>query len=278
MTLPSTKAPTDSAATRNGDHPIRARPAGFIADTASIAGRAVRAVPREPEAFIPALVVPIFFFIVNVGSLDRVTDTLPGFDFKAFYLPVGFVFAVTGVSRASALVTDIQSGYLDRLLVTPIHRLSLLLGLMVADIALVTALTIPVLLLGLALGVRFETGFIGAVGVVLLSGLWGLAFTGFPYAIALKTGNPAAVNSSFILFFPFAFLTTAFVPKEALEGWLATVSTYNPVTYLLAGQRALVSDGWAWTTIGGALLAVVGVGVVSMTLAFLALRGRVARG
>jgi len=257
---------------------VHARPAGFAADTASIALRAVRAIPREPEAVIPALIVPIFFFIVNIGSLSNVTEQIPGFDFKAFYLPVGFVFAVTGVSRASSLVTDIQTGYFDRLLVTPIRRLSLLLGLMVADIVLVVALTLPVLVLGIAVGVRFETGPLGVLVLIAMSGLWGLAFTGFPYAIALKTGNPAAVNSSFILFFPFAFLTTAFVPKEALQGWLATVATFNPVTYLLAGMRALVIDGWAWRTIAGGFLAIVGVSLVSMTLAFLALRGRVARG
>lgn len=257
---------------------LHARPAGFFADTASVAGRALRAIPREPEAFVPALIVPIFFYVVNIGALTDVTQQLPGFDFKAFYLPVGFVFAVTGISRASALVTDIQTGYLDRLLVTPIRRLSLLLGLMVADFALVVALTVPVLVLGLAIGVRFETGASGVALLIFMSGLWGLAFTGFPYAIALKTGNPAAVNSSFILFFPFAFLTTFIVPEQALEGWFAAIAKWNPVTYLLAGMRALVIDGWEWSTIAGGFLAIVALGVVSMTLAFLALRGRVARG
>ena len=257
---------------------IKPRPAGFRADTMSVALRAVRAIPREPEAVIPALVVPIFFFVVNIGALENVTQTIPGFDFKAFYLPMGFVFAVTGVSRASALVTDIQNGYFDRLLVTPIRRISLLLGLMVADIVLVVSLTVPVLALGFLVGVRFETGPLGIVALVALSGLWGLVFTGFPYAIALKTGNPAAVNSSFILFFPFAFLTTALVPMEELSGWLKTVATYNPVTYLLAGMRSLVIEGWRWRTIGGALLAIAGVGALSMSLALLALRGRVARG
>ncbi len=76
--------------------------------------------------------------------------------------------------------------------------------------------------------------------------MWGLAFAGFPYAIALKTGNPAAVNSSFILFFPFAFLTTSFLPQEALTGWLETIATYNPVTYVLEGLRSLITVGWEW--------------------------------
>jgi ABC-2 type transport system permease protein len=149
---------------------------------------------------------------------------------------------------------------------------------MVADLVVVMALTVPVLVLGFAYGVRFETGVLGVLAFILLSVLWGVVFTGFPYAIALKTGNPGAVASSFILFFPFAFLTTSFLPKQALSGWLSAVATVNPVTYLLEGLRALVSDGWVWSDLGAAVLAVAGVGVVSMSLALATLRGRVKRG
>lgn len=258
--------------------PIRARRAGFASDMIAVAGRAVRSIPREPESVIPALVVPVFFFVVNIGSLQDVTEGLaPGFDFKAFQLPVAIIFAVTGVSRASTLVTDIQDGYFDRLIITPVSRSALLLGLMVADFVLVVALSIPVVLLGLAVGVRFESGLLGMVVFILMAGIWGVVFTGFPYAIALKTGNPAAVNASFILFFPFAFLTTSFVPQEALTGWLSTIADYNPVTYLLAGLRSLVFVGWDTEALLKGLGAVALVGVVSQSLALAALRGRVAR-
>src|SRR5438270_868255 len=136
---------------------VRARHAGFLSDLRAVAGRAVREIPREPEAVIPAIVVPVFFFIVNIGALEKLAERGTGINFKAFQLPVAIVFAVTGVSRASSLVTDIQDGYFDRLLLTPIRRSALLLGLMVADFVLVVALSVPVLLLGLLVGVRFET-------------------------------------------------------------------------------------------------------------------------
>jgi ABC-2 type transport system permease protein len=257
---------------------VRARPAGFLSDLRTVATRALRAVPREPESIIPALIVPLFFYVVNVGALSKVSENAYGLDFAAFQLPVAIVFAVTGISRASTLVTDIQGGYFDRLCVTPIRRLALLLGLMVADIAVVIALCIPVLLLGFLYGVRFETGPLGVLVFLLIAGAWGLVFTGFPYAIALKTGNPAAVNSSFILFFPVAFLTTAFQPEQALSGWLKTVAGYNPVTYLLSGLRSLVSEGWDGTELLKAAVAIAAVGAVSISLALAALRGRVRRG
>lgn len=256
-----------------------ARRAGFLADVFTLGRRAIILMGRDLEGVVPAIVVPLFFFVVNVGSLqDQTERAFPGLNFKAFQLPVAIVFAVTGISRAPNLVIDIQQGYFDRLMVTPIRRSALLLGLMMADLILVMALSVPVVLLGIVVGVHFATGVAGMVAFVVVGGLWGLAYTGFPYAIALKTGSPAAVNSSFILFFPFAFLTTTFAPKEALTGWLSTVADYNPVTYLLVGLRSLVSEGWDAGALGQALAAIIGVGLVSQALAMAALRGRVASG
>jgi ABC-2 type transport system permease protein len=199
----------------------------------------------------------------------------PGFDFKAFQLPVSIIFAVTGISRAGSLVIDVQDGYLDRLLLTPVSRSTLLLGLMVADLAVITLMCVPVVILGAVLGVWFETGVLGMLAFLLIGISWGIAFTGFPYAIALKTGNPIAVNNAFLLFFPFAFLTTAYVPQEQMTGWLATMADWNPVTYLLAGMRALLMTGWDGAAILQAFLASGVMAAISFTLAFTALRGRV---
>jgi ABC-2 type transport system permease protein len=262
---------------------LHARKVGFLGDVVSVAIRALRSIPRDPEVIIPALIIPVFFYFVNVGALSKLTGgggagVGEGFDYKAFQIPTAILFAVTGISRANTVVTDIQTGYLDRLLMTPVNRLALLVGMMVADFVLVAALTIPVIVLGLITGVSFATGVVGAVVFVLIAAVWGLVFAGFPYAIALKTGNPAAVNTSFVIFFPFMFLTTAFVPKGALSGWLSGAADANPVTYLLEALRSLVMTGWDGAAIGKGLAATAGVGVVTMGLALLALRGRVARG
>ena len=271
----TTEATVPAPATDPHAGDVIARHAGFGRDLVSVAIRALRQIPREPEAVIPALIIPVFFFVVNVGSLSNVAQAAGITDFRAFQLPVAIIFAVTGVSRASALVTDINDGYFDRLLLTPLSRPALLLGLMVADFALVIALSIPVLILGAIVGVSFSTGIPGALLFLLLAGLWGLAFTGFPYAIALKTGNPAAVNSSFLLFFPFLFLTSSYVPRDQLSGWLDTVAGWNPVTYMLEGMRSLALSGWHWDDLGKAFLALLVVFLVSFGLCFAALRSRI---
>jgi ABC-2 type transport system permease protein len=273
MSVADVVAPTTSTGV------LRARPAGFAHDVSSIAGRALRAVPRDLEAVIPPVFISLFFFIVNVSTLKNLTQSqAPGFDYTAFQMPTAILLGVTGVSRAPSLVLDIQNGYLDRLLMTPIRRLAILLGHMVADVTVAVCLTLPIVALGFAMGVRFETGALGFLAFIAMAALWSLAFAGFGYAIALKTGNPAAVNSSFLLFFPFLFLTSSYVPRSQLSGWLDRVAGFNPVTYLLEALRSLVSQGWEWTDLAKALLAIAILGSVSMSLCFAALRGRIKRG
>ncbi len=256
---------------------IRARPAGFFADVVTIAGRALRAVPKDLPAVIPPVLIAFFFFVVNIATLERLTEgNISGFDYTAFQMPTAILLGVTGVSRAPALVLDVQNGYLDRLLLTPIRRGAILLGHMAADVAIAAALTIPIIVLGFILGVRFEAGIAGLVLFVVLSAVWSLAFAGFGYAVALKTGNPAAVNSMFLLFFPFLFLTTSYVPRSQLSGWLDTVASFNPVTYLLDGLRSLALEGWNGAALAKAIIAIAAIGALSMSMCFAALRGRVA--
>jgi ABC-2 type transport system permease protein len=258
---------------------IEARPAGFWADLWSVALRSLRALPREPELLIPSLIFPVFFFAVNIGTLQDFTQRgIPGLDYRAFQLPTAIIFAVTGVSRAHAVVTDIQSGYFDRLLMSPVRRLPLVLGMMAADFVQIIILSVPVILLGMLVGVRFETGLLGLLLFLLISGFWGLAFTGFSYAMALKTASAGMVNTTFMLFLPFVFLTTATLPLEALTGWMAAIARFNPMTYLLAGLRSLLYGGWQPALLMQAAGAILLVGVVSIGLALAALRGRVTRG
>lgn len=255
--------------------PIRARENGFLRDVRSVAGRALRQIPREPASVVPAVLVPAFFYTVNLGALENLARGAPGFSYKAFLIPMAIAFAVTGMSRAPTLVTDIQGGYFDRLCISPVRRIALLLGLMVADMVVIIALCVPVLAIGFGVGVRFVTGVPGVLAFIGFSALWGLVFTGLPYAVALQTGSPAAVSASFVIFFPLFFLSDAVVPKQVLTGWFSAIATYNPVTYLLGALRSLITSGWQVRALMEGLAAVTGIGVVSMSLALLALRGRI---
>lgn len=269
---------TTIASATTGGHTIRARPTGFVHDVATVAGRALRAVPGDLESVVSPVLIATFFFAVNIATLERLTEgQIAGFDYTAFQMPTAILLGVTGVSRAPSLVLDVQNGYLDRLLMTPMRRIAIMLGHLAADVAIATALAVPILVLGLILGTGFETGVLGALVFLVLAASWSLAFAGFGYAVALKTGNPAAVQSMFLLFFPFLFLTTSYVPRAQLSGWLDTVASFNPVTYILEGLRALATEGWTIDVVW-AVAAIAAVGVLSMWLCLAALRARVIAG
>ena len=232
-------------------------------------------ISRTPAYLIPNLLVPIFFYFVMVGSLEEFANA-SGFDnWEAFQLPVGILFAVQSGSAGLNLVVDIESGYFDKLLLTPANRLSILIGAMCADFFRIMAQGTIVLLVAVPAGLHFETGLPGMVTMILILSVWGLAFSAIGFAVALKTGNSQATQSIWTLFIPLMFLTTAFAPLDSLSGWLKVAATFNPMTYVLKGMRSLSMTGWDTGALSEALLAVAVFGTLTIGFAFLAMRSRV---
>jgi ABC-2 type transport system permease protein len=210
--------------------------------------RAVREVVRYPEATIPTLFIPLFFLVVNIGQVSKTfpstTPFLHGQGYVAFQLPVSLMFAVATATSGLALVTEIDNGYFDKLLVAPIRRSSLIFGRLTADLVRGILASAFVLVAGIALGARIETGVAGALVIVLLSALFGVAYAGFGILVALRTRNVQATNTSFLLFFPLLFLTPNFVPFDRLSPAMETLARINPVSYVIVGIRSLIIDGW----------------------------------
>ena len=225
---------------------VRARKGGFLRDMVTISQRALRATMRDTEVIVPALTIPVFMYLMTIGALEDFAEGIPGLDYRAFQIPVAVLFAVTGISRAITVVTDIQSGYFDRLVISPVNRLALLLGLMVADFALVAVLTVPVIIMAVIAGVHFATGIPGILVFMAMAGLWGLVFAGFPYAIAFKTGNPAAVNISFLLFLPLSIYDHALCPARGDDRLDVGCGGLQPGD-LSAGCIAVVGIQWMGT-------------------------------
>src|SRR6059036_3218246 len=135
--------------------------------------RSVREIVRYPEATIPALFIPLFFLAVNIGQVSETfPDTTPflrGQGYVAFQLPVSLMFAVATATSGLALVTEIDLGYFDKLLVAPIRRSSLIFGRLTADLVRGIGTSSLVLVVGIALGARIESGPFGAILIVLLA-------------------------------------------------------------------------------------------------------------
>jgi ABC-2 type transport system permease protein len=114
---------------------------------------------------------------------------------------------------------------------------------------------IVIIAIGLLRGVDPATGAAGLAVVLAISLLWGIGFAGYTVALSLITRNAAAVQSASFMFFPFLFMAPAFLPRNQLRGWLETVATYNPVTYIIEGMRSLLIDGWNSADVAAAIAA-----------------------
>src|SRR5437763_1293284 len=137
---------------------------------------------------------------------------------------------------------------------------------MPADLARGIGGSALVLLFGIALGAHIESGVAGAVVIVLLAAMFGVAYAGFGILIALRTRNVQATQSSFLLFFPLLFLTPNFVPFDRLSPAMETLARINPVSYVIVGLRSLVIDGWNVGDIGICVLVTAVMGAVLTAL------------
>ncbi len=248
-----------------------------LAASIHLAGRAVRETLRQPGVEAGNLFIPLFFFFVTVGAIGRVAGQAFGVvDYKSFEVPVAILQGVAGAASSSgiAVVTDIERGYFDKLLLTPAPRLAIVWGRLLADAARSAFFVAVILLVTAIAGAHMAAGPGGYAAILLLGALFGAAYSGIGLAIGLRTGSAQAAQAGFLLFFPLLFLSPAFAPRDVFQGWLYALATINPVTYMLEGMRALMLSGWDWGQVDGAVLAVVGLGAVTTVFSVLALRTR----
>ena len=99
--------------------------------TLLLGAREVRLALRQPAYLFPNLFIPIFFFFVMVGSISELAEGSGRVtDYGAFQLPLAVLFATTGGSAGLNMVVDIETGYFEKLLLTPTSRMALLVGAM----------------------------------------------------------------------------------------------------------------------------------------------------
>ena len=249
---------------------------------AELARRSVMRTLRQPAQWVPTIVFPLFLLAINAGGLDATTK-LPGFptdSYLTFALAVPFIqsgiFAVS--NGGSDLARDIETGFLDRLALTPMSGLALVAGQLAGVVALGFLNALIYLGVGLAAGATLEAGLAGAFVLVALSLVITFAFGCIGVFAAFRLGNGEAVQGLFPVLFVFLFLSSMALPRPLIEQeWFRTIATYNPVSYLIEGIRSLFIEGFD----GEALALAFGCGLVFsavfLALAVTSLRTRLVR-
>jgi ABC-2 type transport system permease protein len=227
---------------------------------------------------IPPLVFPVALMLVNAAGLEPST-LLPGFptdSFLAFALAVPFIqgalFAT--MNAGTDLARDIQTGFLNRLSLTPMRSAALLVGHLGGVIAMGLLQAVWYLAAGLAVGVRLESGVLGALVIFVLAVLIVLAFGSFGALAALRTGSTEAVHSLFPVFFVFLFISSMNLPRNLIETeWFRIAASANPVSYLIEAIRSLVISGWDGEALALGFGFTIGLAILGLTLSSFALRG-----
>ena len=249
---------------------------GVLAQIGWVARRSVRRSLRQPAVVFPTIVFPLILLAVNSAGLDEATR-IPGFpsdSYLDFALAVCFMqaalFATT--TAGTELAHDVETGFLSRLSLTPMRGIAVLLGQLTGAVTVGMVGALIYLVVGLVSGVDFAAGAGGILVLLVLTLVICIAFSSIGLYMGVRTGSSVAVQGVFPLLFVLFFLSSNSLPRELIEiDWFRTVATWNPMSYMVEGIRALVITGWDGTALWrgfatGAAVAAVGIFAASGAL------------
>jgi ABC-2 type transport system permease protein len=275
-----------SASARASSARPRARPAlaeaTLLEQVGAVARRSVTRTFRQRALLIFPLIFPLLLFAIN-GSALGAARKIPGFpdvSDRDFALAVPFLQGAlfVAVSAGTDLARDIESGFFNRLALTPLRGSALLAGQLGGAVVVACVQSLIYLAVGLATGVGIASGVAGAFVLLALSIVVAFGFAGLGCLLALRFGTGEAVQGFFPLLFVTVFLSSSNLPRNVIKtDWFREVATYNPVSYMIEGIRSLIIKGWDGQALalgfGFALLLC----VITLSLAGASMKNRLVR-
>jgi ABC-2 type transport system permease protein len=247
-----------------------------------LARRSVVRQARQPANVIAPVTFPLALLAVSSGGLQGAT-TIPGFpthSFVAFALAIPFMqgalFAT--MNAGTDLARDIQTGFFNRLSLTPVRGTALIIG-QLAGVAFVAAIQAVIYVtVAYAVGVRPKSGPAGDIVMLGLALAIAIGFGAVGLFMALRTGSSESVQGLFPALFVFLIVSSMNFPRNLIEvGWFRFLATINPVSYLIEGLRSLVITGWDSQALGLAFTIAVALIALSLAVCGVALRSRMTR-
>ncbi len=244
-----------------------------IEQAAALAKRSIISTWRSPGAWVPGMILPLMLAAVysaQFGSAVHLPEFPPVDSFLQFILPASVLQGIAfGAGNAGTdLAIDIENGFFERLIASPVARQSVLIGRIMGG-AVFSGLEALVLIgVFLIFGAPVASGITGALAIAFIAALLSIAIGGFGVAVALRTGSSEATQAMFPLTFVFIFVSSAFFPTELMKGWYQSVAEANPFTFIVDPIRRLVISGWSWTDVGQAVGLTLAVAAVSMSWSY----------
>ena len=248
----------------------------FFSDSYHLFLRWMKKLIRNPILVFFSLFQPIIFLLLFTQLFSKFGTLLGGVDYTVF-ATAGIVLQnafSSAFQSGTSVVDDIKSGFLTKMLATPVNRSAILFGRILSDIFRVGVQTVLILSLAYALGVYPQTGIVGYLLIILTVAAFSLAWSGISLALGLKTKSGETVfGIAGFLTFPLLFMSTALVGQAVMPSWMQTVSSYNPISFTVNAIRSLIipplnclgcTNSFDWNTILQAYGVIALIGVITL--------------
>jgi ABC transporter DrrB family efflux protein len=244
------------------------------ADALTLARRNLLVWLKVPAFIVFTVIQPVMFTLlfryvfggaIRTAAPSYVDYLLPGV--------IGQTAAFTSFGTAISLAQEIQKGVIDRLRSMPIARSAVLLGRLGADLVRLLITVVIIVGVGYAVGFRFHGGVGGALGMIGLAMLLGLATCCVSAFLGLKIQDEESVQAfGLIWVFPLTFVSSAFVPVQTMPGWLQAFANNQPISQLVEAMRALALGGPVGNHVWVGVLWMIGVMAIFVPLSVRAYR------
>ena len=216
-----------------------------FSDTVVLTWRNLKRIPRIPELAAFAILQSVMFVLLFAFVFGGAIPLPDGGSYKEYLMPGIFAqtLAFASATTCVGITDDMQKGLVDRFRSLPMVRSAFLTGRTIADVVYNAGILVVLMVTGLAIGWRVRDGvlsFLAAVGIALLFA-YAMSWLGV-YLGQLTPTVETAQQVAFTAIFPITFVSNAFVPLQALPGWLQPVAEWNPVSTLTASMRELFGN------------------------------------
>ena len=245
-----------------------------------LARRSILNTLRQPQMWIPSMFFPLFMTALNSAAMSRAT-ALPGFPAESFLDFAVATAIIQGVlfgasAGGTDMAVDIQDGFFDRLVASPVSRSAIVLARLAGASVLGGVQALVFIGVLSAFGADIRGGMAAIATIVVVAMLLATGIGGLSVAIALRTGSAEVVQASFPVFFISLFASSAFFPRELMTGWFRAVASVNPLSFMIESVRDLILVGFDVADAARAVVIVLAVAAGSLALSLAALRRRLA--
>jgi ABC-2 type transport system permease protein len=229
-----------------------------LRDTQYMTVRHLRALLRQPWWIAVTLVQPIIWLLL-FGALFKNVVEIPGFASTSYIqlLTPGVIVMTAFFSSGwggMAMIDDIDRGVIDRFLVSPANRASLIFGRVLQNSVGIVVQAVIIVVLALLLGATFPNNVWGIAILIGLSVLVAAGFGALSNGVALLLRREESlIGLMQFLLLPLTFLSGAFMQLSLAPDWIQTIAKYNPVNWAVEAGREAVSSSVDWGFVLGRL-------------------------